>query len=141
MRADGTAPTQLTRNGGREPLPSADGRTVYYTKNVGDAAIWSVPSGGGPEQPVAGMEAFERIGRLWGVLQQGIYFVSWQAGAAREAIQLFSFATRRVTTLSDWGSETSSNTPDVALSADGHHLLTVHKDQEINDLMMIQNFR
>lgn len=141
IKSDGTQATQVTRNGGREPLCSADGKIVYYTKGFGGAPIWSVPSGGGLERPVAGMEAFDSVDRLWGVLQQGIYFISWQAGAAQQRIQFFSFPARRVATLGDWDSRERSTTPDLALSADGCHLLAVHKDQEINDLMMIQNFR
>jgi hypothetical protein len=31
--------------------------------------------------------------------------------------------------------------PDVALSGDGRLLLTAYLDQEVNDLMLIENFR
>ncbi|HEY2017166.1 MAG TPA: protein kinase [Bryobacteraceae bacterium] len=140
VTADGQSPTQLTWGGGREPLPSADGSTVYYTKRAGGAAIWRVPAGGGPERPLEGMENFNQVGRAWGVLAQGIYFVSREAGGRNDAIRFFSFATRHVIPLGV-SQERSAWVGPVALSPDGRHLLTVHTDQQVNDLMLIENFR
>jgi Tol biopolymer transport system component len=140
MKSDGSMPARITFQGGREPIPSADGRTVYYTKGFGGTRLWSVPSNGGPEGPTPGMESFDGIGRLWGVLAQGIYFVSWRPREPAQTIQFFSFRIRSATSLGAWDSKSPANTPGLALSADGRHLLTIRTDQQINDLMMIENF-
>jgi Tol biopolymer transport system component len=141
MKSDGSAATQLTLHGGREPLPSPDGRTVYYTKRVGPAPIWQVPAEGGPERPVAGMEEFNKVGRAWGVLKQGICFVSGEQGARDETIAFFSFATRHVTPLRTCKESATLSVPALALTSDGRHLLTVQTDQRVNDLMMVENLR
>jgi Tol biopolymer transport system component len=141
IKPDGTAAAQLTYEGGREPHPSADGRTILYTRRPGGTPIWSIPSNGGPERPFPGTEAFNNIGRAWGIVRQGIYFVSWDDYSRSQRIRFFSFAAQRVTTLGDWDKRTSPTTPNLALSPDGRHLLTVHTDQRVNDLMMIENFR
>jgi Tol biopolymer transport system component len=139
MKPDGSAATRLTSHGGREPLPSADGRTIYYTKQVGPAPIWQVPAEGGPERPLPGME--QKVGRAWGVLKQGIYFVSAEQGARAGMIRFFSFTTQRVILLRVWQERAMWTGPAVALTPDGRHLLTVQTDQQVNDLMMIENLR
>lgn len=141
MKSDGSMPAQVTFQGGREPIPAPGGRTIYYTKGVGGSQLWSVPSNGGPEGPVAGMESFDRIGRLWGVTAQGIYFVCWRPSLPAQTIRFFSFRFRSVTSLGDWDNKNPDTAPALALSPDGRRLLTVRTDQQINDLMMIENFR
>ena len=140
MPAEGGPAVRITRQGGREPLVSPDGRMVYYTKTPGGSAIWSVPADGGPEQPVPELERYQNVGRVWGLVKYGIYFVS-REDALYETIRFFSFATRQVTSLTTWEAATQWSVPAIALSADGRYLLTVRLDQEVNDLMMIENFR
>ena len=41
-----------TRNGGHCVYPSADETQIYYTKNDGDSALWTMPVAGGPEHEV-----------------------------------------------------------------------------------------
>ena len=138
---DGGDAVQITREGGREPLPSADGSTVYYTRFVGPSPVWSVLPGGEQERPLAGMEAVDTIGRAWGVLPQGIYFSPIGRDGTPHSIRFFSFSRVGLYDLSDWSGPTSWDGPAIALSPDGRTLLTVRTDQEINDLMMIENFR
>ena len=57
-----------------------------------------------------------------------------------QTIRFFSFATRRITSLATLDREMIWNYPDVALSRDGRRLLSVRLDQEVNDLMLIENF-
>ena len=143
MTPDGGRLTQLTRRGGREPLPSADALTVYYTKSqtLQGAPVWCVPVNGGEEKPVTGMTAYNQIGRAWGATANGIYFASDMAGAPRQPIRFFRFADRSVSTLDAWLERPQWAVPNVSMSADGRYLLTVQTDQQSNDLMMIRNFR
>jgi len=57
-----------------------------------------------------------------------------------QTIHFFSFATRRITSLVTLDKEVIWNYPNVALSHDGRRLLSVRLDQEVNDLMLIENF-
>jgi Tol biopolymer transport system component len=141
MKPDGSAAQQLTRHGGREALASQDGRTIYYTKAVTGSPIWQVPAEGGLEKAVAGMEPFNNIGRAWGVLKQGIYFVSRQEGTEADIVRFFRFENRRVTPLYKWQRTARWTSPALALSPDGQYLLTVQIDQQVNDLMKVENFR
>lgn len=137
--SDGGSATQLTHQGACEAFGSPDGKLVYYTKHEW-GAIWSVPAGGGAERPVPELQRFNRIFRSWGVVKQGIYFMSKEEGP-RHVVRFFSFATRQVTPLLTLEKEPIWNYPDLALSPDGRRLLTARLDQEVNDLMLIENFR
>jgi Tol biopolymer transport system component/serine/threonine protein kinase len=136
--AAGGAPTQVTRGGASEGFASPDGKLVYFTKRVW-GAIWAVPVNGGPEKPVLELERYDRIYRSWGVLDRGIYFMSKEEGP-HQTIRFFSFATRRTTSLVTLDREPIWNYPDVALSSDGRQLLSARLDQEVNDLMLVENF-
>jgi Tol biopolymer transport system component/serine/threonine protein kinase len=136
--AGGGQATQLTQAGGSEAFASPDGKLVYYTKR-GWGAIWSAPVEGGPEKPVPELEHFKRIFRSWGIVKEGIYFISKEEGRS-QIVRFWSFATRQVTPLLTLDKEPIWDYPDVALSSDGRRLLTARIDQEVNDLMLIENF-
>jgi len=135
----GGSASQLTRQGGSEAFPSPDGELVYYTKREWDP-IWMVPSDGGREEPVPELKSFDRISRSWGIIKHGIYFIS-REDTPHQSIHFFSFANRRVTSLVTLDKNLIWNYPDVALSPDGHQLLYASIDHDVNDLMMIDNFR
>src|SRR5215469_1130150 len=139
IRADGGAANQITRGGGCEALASPDGRLLYYTPR-GWSAIWSVPADGGPEEPVPELQRYDRIFRSWGIVPQGIYFISREE-RAHQTVRFFSFATRQISPLLTLSKEPIWDYPDVALSSDGRRLLTAWLEQEVNDLMLIDNFR
>jgi Tol biopolymer transport system component/serine/threonine protein kinase len=141
MPATGGASFQLTHDGAYESRPSPDGRTVYYTKSTstGCCEMWSIPVGGGPELPVAELARFS-ISRSWGVIRDGIYFIA-RENQMRQSVRFFSFATRQVTTILRLDKDPGWIFPALALSSDGRRLLAVQTDREVNDLMMITNFR
>jgi Tol biopolymer transport system component len=136
----GGAATQVTQGGNAfEAFASLDGKLVYFTKRRG-SALWTVPVDGGTERPVPELEHFDKIFRSWGMVREGIYFISRVQGE-RQTARFFSFVTRQVTPLQTLEGELIWNRPDVALSADGRRLLTARFDQEVSDLMLIENFR
>jgi len=141
MPATGGAASQLTHGGAFEARPSPDGRTIYYTKgtSAGCCAVWCIPVGGGPELPVPELAQFS-IDRSWGVIPEGIYFIARQ-NQGQQSVRFFSFATRQVVEIQRLGKDPVWGFPAVALSSDGRRLLTVQTDREVNDLMMITNFR
>ena len=134
----GGSATQITRGGASEGFPSPDGKLIYYIR-VGWGAIWSVPTDGGVEKPVPELQRFDRIFRSWGVVGQGIYFISREEGP-RQTVRFFSFETRQVSPILTLDKEPIWDYPAVALSPDGRRLLTARLDLEVNDLMMVENF-
>lgn len=138
MPVIGGAPIQLTRHGGSEAFASPDGKLIYYTKDSW-GALWTVPVEGGPEKPLPELERFDKIFRSWGVIDQGIYFIA-RENTPHQTIRFFSFATHQVTSLVTLDKEPIWNYPDVTLSNDGRRLLYACLDQEVNDLMLIENF-
>ena len=138
IKAVGGAATQLTRAGASEGFASPDGKLVYFTKGAW-GAIWMVPVDGGPEKPLPGLERFDKIFRSWGVSDKGIYFISRQ-DAPRQTIRFFSFTAHQIASLATLDKEPIWDYPDVALSRDGRRLLVARLDQEVNDLMLIENF-
>ncbi|HEX4169091.1 MAG TPA: protein kinase, partial [Bryobacteraceae bacterium] len=139
VSAEGGPLAQVTRGGGCEACASLDGKMLYYT-NHGWGTIWTVPVAGGPEKPVAELQQFDRIFRSWGVVSRGIYFMS-REDKPEQTVHFFSFSTRRVYPLLTFDREPIWNYPDLALSEDGRVLLTARLDQEVNDIMLIENFR
>jgi hypothetical protein len=101
--------------------------------------IWSIAAGGGPETPVSELQKFDQITRSWGVLKEGIYFLSREE-PSDQVVRFFIFLTCQVAPLFPIQKETVWDTPAVALSHDGYALF-VQVDQKINDLVMIDNFR
>ena len=139
ISAEGGPLTQITRGGGCEAWASRDGKLLYYT-NHRWGTIWTVPVEGGSEKPVSELLQFDRIFRSWGVVKQGIYFMS-REDRPYQTVRFFSFSTRRVYPLLTFDQEPIWNYPDLALTEDGRVLLTARLDQEVNDIMLIENFR
>jgi Tol biopolymer transport system component len=141
MPATGGTAFQVTHDGAYEARPSPNGRTVYYTKSTsaGCCSMWSIPVGGGTELPVPELAQFS-ISRSWGVIRDGIYFIA-RENQMQQSVRFFSFATRHVATILRLEKDPGWIFPALALSSDGRRLLAVQTDREVNDLMMITNFR
>jgi len=133
---------QLTHGGAFESHPSPDGKLIYFSKASSgtDRSIWSIPAGGGVETPVPEPAAFSRIGRTWGVIDQGIFFVSWEDGP-QQTVRFLSFQTHQVTTLFRLQKQTQWGISSLAFSRDGHYGVATELDHSVNDLMLIENFR
>jgi serine/threonine protein kinase/Tol biopolymer transport system component len=140
MPADGGTAVQLTHSGGFESWPSTDGKLIYYTKARGETGIWYVPAEGGAEKPLPELNTYNRITRSWGLVRDGIYFLSRQDGP-RQDVRFFHFATRKISLVATLDKEPPIDVSAVALSPSGRDLRIVHIDHEVNDLMVLENFR
>jgi Tol biopolymer transport system component len=142
MPVAGGAAMRVTQGGAFEGRSSPDGAVVYFRKSTpaGCCAIWSVPSGGGPEQPVPELKRFTTVSRSWGVLSNGIYFIA-RENEPRQTVRFLSFSTHELTDVVRLEQDPDWSFLGVALSPDGRNLLTVQIDREANDLMMVENFR
>jgi Tol biopolymer transport system component len=142
MPAEGGAPVQITKHGGVSATESADGKTLYYAKDIDVPGMWRVPVGGGEEVPV--LDAPER-GR-WGqaaLAKNGIYYVgpNGDVKPPQYAIFFHEFATRRTTRVALLARPPGAYVRGLALSPDERALLYVQWDGSGSDLMLLENFR
>jgi eukaryotic-like serine/threonine-protein kinase len=134
----GGEPQQLTQSGGFEPIPSRDGKHIYYRKTMDVGPIWRVPVEGGTATLVLDRQiAFHS----WAPLNDGICFINHNS-SARGAIYFYDFATGRTRQLTTVEPESIVPVdPSFAVSPDGRWLLYAHTDQVVNDIMLVENFR
>jgi Tol biopolymer transport system component len=141
LPAAGGDAVQVTHSGAFESRTSPDGRLVYYSKPTeGGRSIWSVPASGGVESPVSELEKYRGVGRCWGVIDEGIYFVSYEE-SSQQTVRFLSFRTRKVTPLFSLQKQEPWGVAALTFSRDGHYALATQLDHAVNDLMMIENFR
>jgi serine/threonine protein kinase/sugar lactone lactonase YvrE len=123
----GGAPVQVTRNGGIVATESADGKTLYYTKNAGGFSLWKMPVEGGPEEQVA--DSIYRFN--YALTEKGVYvtrngrvdFVDFAAGQIRTVVK------------------TPRPETGLAISPDGRYLLFSKVDAVGSVLMLVEKFR
>lgn len=138
MPAAGGEARQLTFNGGFEGFESPDGKLFYYSKGRGVYGIYSVPVNGGEEKLVPELKD-AGYWRSWTVVSEGICFPI-KKSEGEWAIQFFSFATRRITTLFTVTDAPLWWTPGLAMSEDGRRLMYAHLEHPYDELMMMENF-
>ncbi len=137
--AAGGAARQLTHNGAFEGFEAPDGKLFYFTKGRGVYGIWTIPVEGGEVQAVPELKA-AGYWRSWGMVKEGIYFVTKEA-APRQTIKFFSFATRRITPLVTVEREPLWWQAGLALSPDGRRLVFAQMDYANDEIMLMENFR
>jgi dipeptidyl aminopeptidase/acylaminoacyl peptidase len=131
MPSSGGEAVQITKKGGYAPLESPDGQYIYYVRRNRLEGVWRAPAGGGEETPVIPSVA------AWGnfaMADRGIYFVP----AEKREIQFFDFATHQVKTV--WKPE---KPPAFGLDVthDGRSLFYSRTDRDINELILVENFK
>ncbi len=139
---DGVAegmPLPVTRIESGEGYESPDGKLFYFSKGFNKPGLWVVPVEGGEEKLVPELSTIGDT-RYWGVLKEGIYFVS-RAEKPRPVIKFFSFATRQVTTLATVEKPPQTDQPGLSFALNGRWLLYTQRDHTINDIMIMDNFR
>lgn len=125
----------MTQGDGGEAMESADGTRLYYFRRQREDGLWSMPSGGGLEEPVPELSGLRHT-RAWTVRPEGIYF--YQMAEGKPQIRFLDFATRRISTV--LMREGLSQSLGVDISPDGRTLLYGQIDHRTDGLMMIENF-
>jgi len=133
--AAGGSPVQVTKNGGYSAFESADGRTIYYSKQSwGDhISLWRMPAGGGQERLIVKLVHM----RNFDVAYHGLYFV---IGAARPpfAVRFLDFSTESVSELFTLPQQLYST---ISVSPDEKWLIYSTVDQDGSDLMLVEDFQ
>ena len=138
MPASGGEAIQVTKRGGYVAFESADGKFVYFSRDIWQSSIWRVPVEGGEEEKVQDSV----LGQAFAVARNGIYFASPNLDGS-STIQFHSFATGKVTTLATIRSSDVA-TPSVgwglSVSPDERSLLYTQYSQASSSLMLVENF-
>jgi hypothetical protein len=135
----GGQPIQVTRNGGVLPRESPDGKFVYFGKDWNCLSLWRIPVAGGAEVHVLDIQGAWSRYTLAG---DGIYYLAGtlkNVDSPQVTVEVFRPRTgtrKRITTI---------NQPNrgalLSLSADGQFLFYTRRDRQINELMLVENFR
>lgn len=135
--AQGGPAIQVTKQGGKQPFESYDGKFLYYLKGGSSGPIWRMPVDGGEETRILAQDVpFS----YWRVLEKGICFLN-QTTAPPE-IDFFDFATHQLKRIAmvdrAKGFQPAGG---FAVSRDGRWILFARIDQVDSDIMLVENFR
>jgi Tol biopolymer transport system component len=131
---------QVTKQGGFEAFEAPDGQLLYYTKARGPGSIWQVPVTGGEEKQVSEQLSID-YWRYWAVADNGIYFASAPLADRASEIDLYSFATHRVSRISTLERGPLLGLPGMTVSPDRRSILLAQPGQTLSNIMLIENFR
>ena len=131
MHADGSAATQITKNGGQSAQESPDRRFLYYAKNGSPTTIWRVSLDGTDDRALLDGVSYPNN---FVVGDRGIYFLAVGDAPTKTSIDFFEFSTGHRTTLAKVGKPWWSG---IALSADQRWLLVATIDRIGSDLMLV----
>ena len=123
-----------TRNGGHCVYPSADETQIYYTKNDGDSALWTMPVAGGPEHEVLPSV----VNRAFVVFGDGVYFIPHADRNRRYAVHHLDLRTGIVTPVLPIAGTANLG---LSVSPDRRYVLYAETDVGDSDLMLVEGFR
>ncbi len=136
--ADGAGQAvRITANGGYEPVESADGRALYYTRR-GLPGLWTVAAAGGPETLLIEDLQWENS-RNWEVADEGVYFIWKDARTDAFTLKLFRFATRRSEPILDFRDARPVDAG-CSISPDGRWSLYAGADETQADIEILERF-
>jgi Tol biopolymer transport system component/DNA-binding winged helix-turn-helix (wHTH) protein len=138
MAADRGDAVQMTKQGGFEPVESADGEWIYFTQDRGSSAIWRMPVKGGAETAFYDFHQ-KNYSRMWAVVGDGIYFAVAES-PTRSTIRFFNSSTESVKTVAEIDGNLPSSVSGFVVSPNGEWLLFPLVSQRGSDLMMVENF-
>jgi Tol biopolymer transport system component len=132
----GSAPVQVTKQGGFAAQESEDSDYIYYAKhNYERPDIWRVPVAGGNETPVfPGIRPLDWA--AWTVLKNGIFFAESDQNSS-PALSFYDFSAQGVKHLT-----VLDKAPFwVTSTRDGKSILFDQPGQEESHVMLLENFR
>jgi Tol biopolymer transport system component len=91
MRPNGAEPQRITRSGGTRPLPSGDGRYVYYAKDDEETSLWRVGVDGLEEMVLPSLSTAANFA----IADERIIFIPSLDATLRSTIESFQVATRK----------------------------------------------
>jgi Tol biopolymer transport system component len=139
MPVTGGEMTQITVNGGVEPIISPDGKRVYYS-NHHHLYQKDLPSGA--EMPVPGLENIQ-IDRYWEISNSAIFYVPVLSSQLNDksGIYRFDLGTRTSTLFKRLDKLPIPGMLGVSITLDERHLAIGLVNQPLGDIMMIKGWK
>jgi len=129
MRPNGAEPQRITRGGGVRPIPSPDGRHLYYARGRFETTVWRTPVDGGREEMV--LPSLSNWANF-AVTGDQIIFIPGVDAALRSTIESFHPATGEKKVLMQL-----ERRPVWGLTAQAGRVLFSQVDRDSSDLMII----
>jgi Tol biopolymer transport system component len=139
--ATGGTEVQITTGGGFGAVESADGRTLYYVKDLGKTSIWRMPVSGGPAT-----EVIDSTGpRLWGYWSVSTHYLTFLRRPSpsvehAEILQL-DLVTRRIRHIGATGRAPEFGTKGFAVSPDERWMLYAQHDVYQTSIILADTFQ
>ena len=149
MPSAGGAPVQVTTNAGAIAIESYAHDLFYVDTANGPGSVWRLPEGGGPAVKVVEGVMFG----CFDAVEGGLYYIDRVSGdpgsgsdrpGGETRLRYFDFATSQSTTVArNLGAVRHAGNSGGGLSAtrDGRTVFFARDDSEINELMLVDNFR
>ncbi|MFM8392964.1 MAG: hypothetical protein ACKOB4_03465, partial [Acidobacteriota bacterium] len=128
--------TQVTMNGGIEPVVSPDGKRLYYTK---DYYLYQKDLPAGMETPVPGMEKIQ-LDRYWDVATSSIFYVPFHHGE-EPAIYRFDLQNGKTTLVRRLDKKPMAGQIGLSISSDEKLMAVCLINQHMGDILMIRNWK
>jgi Tol biopolymer transport system component len=130
--AAGGASEQITTQGGFDPIESADGAYLYFSRSREEPALVRRAKDGTEEVLIPKLS-----GRFWTLAKDGVYFAS----AAKDRLLFFDLASRKTREVLPITKPILLTQRHISVSPDGKELLWVQVDAESSDIMLVENYR
>jgi serine/threonine protein kinase len=142
MPADASRePSRIIQGSGFYAQPSADGRSLYYSKTPFSAELWSVTLNSRGDPAGEPRRVLDSLGAPldWAVSDRGIFFMPQTKPGEKLSVRFLDFATGQAKHVL-W-IERKSPHQGISASRDGRRLLWTQIDHVASDLMLVDNFR
>ncbi len=131
---EGGNPVQVTKSGGFAPVPSPDGKSLYYASNNAlVTSLWKQDLASGERKQIASPV----LRRSYAPAFNGVYYFSGSTSEQRSSLYWLDEQSHRSTLLFTTDRRIGNG---IALSPDGHKLYFTQLDVSNHQLLLAQNF-
>ena len=134
------AATQITFQGGAEPIPSWDGEWLYYIRDRRVPQVWRVPAAGGEESRFLDGPFYG----YWGVTRSAIVYLDHLAqpdGSRWLRSYDLKSAAKAPRTVARANGDINPSVPGLSVTPDGRLVLLLQVEKSEADLFLVRPFR
>lgn len=123
--------SRVTIGKGRDPVETADGSSLFYTR---DNQLWRRDQQTGLEEPVRELAAVQ-VGRNWCITPQSVYFIP-RTSNIRPIVHRFDLRTRQVRKIMELGGFPVRSVPGLCVTPDEKRLAVSYFNYRIGDIKL-----